>query len=209
MLTDEDEDFSLEEIPTAVGLIGPAALDGLAAFLAEQRREEFARIGAARAVQEIGTNHPDARPLAVGVLTAALERHADNPPGLNGTLVGHLMDLKAVEAVPAIRRAYAADRVDGTVCGNWQHVREALGLSPQPDDPPVKPVREYWRQFHPALAESQELFRRLQEAKGGGGGGPPAAAPRPPDRSVERQRRKDRDKRKAAKQARRQNRKRR
>ena len=57
---------------------------------------------------------------------------------LNAFLMSYLVDLKAVEAAPVMEKAFAADRVDISVQGDWEDVQIRLGLlderlTPAPD----------------------------------------------------------------------------
>jgi len=80
--------------------------------------------------------HPDARAECVAIFARQLEGFAEQDPTLNAFLVDPLLDLKAVEAAPVIERAFAADRVDESVVGDWEDVQIALGLKEQRETPP-------------------------------------------------------------------------
>jgi hypothetical protein len=95
-------------------------------------------------------------------------------------VVSCLLDLEAVEAAPAIERAFAAGRVAEGVCGDWEEVRYELGLRP---DPP--PARFYDHGIGPPL------------------GGLPAGSKSPRARARERSRAKRKEARKARKRNRR------
>ena len=66
---------------------------------------------------------PDLRDRVVGILTDALSRYATQEPELNGLLLVELLKLKATEAVPVIREAFLADRIDESMAGGWGDVR--------------------------------------------------------------------------------------
>ncbi len=57
-----------------------------------------------------------------------LERFAENDEELNAFLIYSLVNLKALEAAPLIERAFAADRVDTFIMGDWYDVQVELGL---------------------------------------------------------------------------------
>jgi PBS lyase HEAT-like repeat-containing protein len=50
----EDDDWVHEELPVVFGLIGPAALPALAAYLADLLHTDSSRISASRSIEEIG-----------------------------------------------------------------------------------------------------------------------------------------------------------
>ena len=136
---DEHHDDSVgEELPQVYGMIGPAAIPTLAAYLADPAHGLYARIATVHSLEQIGRRHASAHGACVAALTGQLERFAENDPTLNGFLVSYLLDLKAVESAPAIERAFAAGRVDISVAGDWEDVQVEFGLksareTPRPD----------------------------------------------------------------------------
>jgi hypothetical protein len=48
-----------------------------------------------------------------------------------------LVELAAVEALPAIRHAFELDTIDPMLRGSWGDILDQLGLAPEPDDPLV------------------------------------------------------------------------
>jgi len=129
----EDSDWVTEDLPDVFGMIGPAALPGLAAYIADDvSNNDTSRIDAISSVEKIGQHWPDARSQCIEVLTRQLELLGANEPDVNGFLIGSLVDLQAIEAVPLIERAFALGCVDLTIMGDWDHVQVELGLkSPQ------------------------------------------------------------------------------
>jgi len=125
---DDDDDWVGEELPEVYGMIGPAAIPALIAYLADTSHPLYARVAAAHSFAEIGVNHPDSRAECVAALTAQLERFAENSPTLNAFIIGYLMDLKAVESAPVMERAFAAGRVELPVAGDWEDVQIGMGL---------------------------------------------------------------------------------
>lgn len=134
------DDWALEEIPEVMGLIGPAAIPTLRAFLAQLERREYARIGAADALKEIGTRHRTARDECVAALTERLAACEEGAYGLNGFLVSNLLDLDGREALPAMEAAFGAGCVDEGVAGGWRDVRRHFGLATPEEDRPRGPV---------------------------------------------------------------------
>ncbi len=122
------DDWYVEEFQRVFGLIGPAAIQPLAAYLADEAHGESPRISAADGLREIVRHYPEARPEVVAILTAELSRHRTLRSSLNGFLVGNLLDLAAVESAEAIERAFAANVVDPTIAGDWGDVRQELGV---------------------------------------------------------------------------------
>ena len=125
---EHDDDWAGEELPRVFGMIGPAAIPALAAYLTDNRRGLWARVAAASGLKEIGQRRPEARAECAAALTRTLEQFADNDPALNGAIVSDLIDLKTVEAAPVIEQAFAVGRVDEMVMGDWEDAQIALGL---------------------------------------------------------------------------------
>jgi len=131
--TDEfDDDWTMEELPDVFGLIGPAALDPLATYLADDDHGLWARVTAASAIAKIGVQHPQLRDACVAALTSVLEFFVEHDEALNANLIYCLTELRATEAAPLMERAFAAGRVDEMLMGGWQEVQGELGLIPAP-----------------------------------------------------------------------------
>lgn len=122
------DDWAGEELPEALGLIGPTAIPVLSEYLADPSHGLWARLAAAQSLEEIGKQHPDARDECVAALAGQLEQFAELDPALNGFLISFLIDLKAAEAAPVMERAFAANRVDLSILGDWEDAQIALGL---------------------------------------------------------------------------------
>ncbi|MEX2386821.1 MAG: hypothetical protein WD534_03000 [Phycisphaeraceae bacterium] len=82
-------------------------------------------------MQEIAAAHDEQRDRVANSLAQQLEPFEQQPASLNAFLVSSLLKLKAVSAVDVIERAFAADAVDVSVVGNWNQVREELGVEGQ------------------------------------------------------------------------------
>lgn len=132
-----DDDAIEEDVPVALGRFGAPAIEPLQRYLADGTRGEFARAAAAIAVRHIGISSHALRPRAVGILIEALDHFAEQSPRLNAFLVSQLIELRAVDQIASIERAYAAGRVDEQVCGDFSEICVDLGLKPARP----KPVR--------------------------------------------------------------------
>ncbi len=111
------DEWMQEELRFVFGLIGPAAIPALTAYLADTSHELYPRGYAAHGLEEIGNWHPESRSEVIAALSKQLESFEENDYELNGFLISGLSRLKAVEALPLIERAFAADRVDEFVIG--------------------------------------------------------------------------------------------
>jgi hypothetical protein len=82
------DDFVGEDLPQAFGVLGPAAIPALAAYLANSRNHPLACGAAAHSLKEIGMGHSEARGACVAALADQLGRYAEQDPALNGFLIG-------------------------------------------------------------------------------------------------------------------------
>ncbi|MBU0491480.1 MAG: DUF1186 domain-containing protein [Chloroflexi bacterium] len=174
-IDDEDDEWVGEELPEVLGMIGPAAVPGLAAFLSDDAHGLWARVAAAAALQHIGQQHPAARDECIAILSRQLESFASQDPTLNAFLIDPLLDLKAVEAAPVMERAFAANVVDEWATGDWEDAQVRLGLKatreksrpqlsgwldPATEAPSVAPVPP-----RPARSKDQKKKNKRNQAK--------------------------------------------
>jgi HEAT repeat protein len=155
VLTDDDEDdWTLEELPDVFGLIGPAALGPVAGYLADADHGLWARVTASCAIAKIGVQHPQTRDACVAALTAVLERFIEHDESLNANLIYNLTELRAIETALLMERAFAAGRVDEMLTGGWQEVQVELGLLPAP---PPSSSGSLWRLAPPETSAGPRL----------------------------------------------------
>lgn len=124
----EYDDWVMEELPEVYGMIGPAAIRAITAYVADESHPLWGRITALSSLKEIGTRHPEARDKCVTALIQQLELFDENDPEINGFIILELSELKAVEALPLIKRAFAGDYVEESVMGDWDDVQVEFGL---------------------------------------------------------------------------------
>ena len=181
LITLEDWDWAIEEVPGVLGMIGPAALVPVTAALTRTAATGFPAISYAEALKAIADHHPETRDAVVAALIAQLDLYPRNDEGLNGFLIAYLVDFKVVKVAPLIEQAFLAGRVDEMVMGDWEDAQVGLGLLAERQTPRERPWEE------PALPP------------------PPVSASHPLGRNIERRRK---AKRKQARASRRQNRRR-
>src|SRR5216683_4469381 len=106
-----DNEWVMEELPEVYGLIGPVALPALTAFMSDHSNDEWPRIHASISVEKIGQGSPEARSLAIDILSKQLEAFHETEYEFNASLISNLIELDAKEAAPLIERAFAAEAV--------------------------------------------------------------------------------------------------
>jgi len=130
----DDDDWISDDMPKVLGMIGPAAIPPLTAYLADEQHGLWPRVTAGSCLQQIGEDHPTSRDECVGILTRQLELFEKQDETFNGMLISSLEDLKAVEAAPVMGGAFAADAVDESIMGDWEDVQVDLGLKEADED---------------------------------------------------------------------------
>ncbi len=122
------DDWVSEDGPQVLGEIGPAAVGPTVVYLADEGHDEWARVAAAKALEELGKRNPELREPCLNALRKQLARQAEQSESLNAFLILSLLDFKAVEALPEIREACDADHVDESVSGDFEDFEIELGL---------------------------------------------------------------------------------
>lgn len=169
----EEWDIFNEEITEVFGLIGAAALPALAAFLLDSSHMMFARVTAANAIAAIGRLHPETRARCIAILAECLASYAENEPDFNSMVTSALLDLEAVEALPAIKHAYDAGAADVSQLGDWEDVEIAFGVRTERDTPRPRytpfgiknPFLEIDPLLEAAVAEEERATRRHNTEK--------------------------------------------
>lgn len=130
------DDWVSEDLPKDLAEFGAAALGPLTAFLANAERGDWSRVASAQAIGYVGKAHLELRLDCIARLSAQLERFAEQSETLNAFLISPLWDLRAVEAMSVIERAFASRRVDESVLGDVEDVQIEFGLKTQREHPP-------------------------------------------------------------------------
>lgn len=126
-----DDDYLAATLPDAFGGIGAPAVAPLRALFFDRGKDVWARVRAAESLGKIGQHHPEARSEVVSALVARLDAAQSQVPEdeiLNAFVISELLDLRAVEAAPAIQQAFEEDRVDTSIV-DLDHALEELDLS--------------------------------------------------------------------------------
>jgi hypothetical protein len=163
-----DSDWLSDDLPRALVKLGPDCIPALAMYLIDTRHETLGRISTAETLKDIAEEYPDTHDQVKGILVSALELFDENDEELNGFLLANLLDLKAVEAMPVIRRAFDADAIDITVTGDLEDAEIEFGLREERATP--SRIMEVMDQKYPTLRKmreqvEQEEQRQKQQAK--------------------------------------------
>lgn len=151
-IDDDDDDWLSSDAHLVFGKIGPAAIEPLKTYLADENNPMYARSTASSSLAEIGNRYPEERERCIQGIAAVLERYESNDVGLNGFLIGDLVDVKAVEQIDLIKRAFEANAVDEFINGDVEDVQIEMGLL----EKRITPERP--RRYGPLVPESDDLF---------------------------------------------------
>lgn len=133
-LMEMDGDWPREEVPTVLGMIGPAAIEPLRLALSEWSRdadEPWPAGAAGSGLAEVAGRFPETRDTVVAILVRQLRWWGRQWPILNTMLIDDLIDLKATEAAPLIEEVFAAGAADTELSDDWEDVQVRLGLLPE------------------------------------------------------------------------------
>jgi hypothetical protein len=163
-----DNDLLLEDLPRALVKLGPDCIPALAMYLIDTRHDTLGRMSAGKTLKNIAKEYPGIHEQVKGTFLSALELFAENDEALNGSILGDLLDLKAVEAMPVIRRAFSANAIDITIAGDLEDAEIELGFREERATP--SRIKEVIDQKFPFLRElgdkaKQEEQRQKQLAK--------------------------------------------
>jgi hypothetical protein len=124
-----EDDYILETVPSAFGLIGQPAIAPLAKVIRDWGSKEYDYSAAQKvdALEKIAINHPETRDEVIEILLDRLNTPEKNDDSLNGFLISSLTNLKAEKALPAIEKAFQQDLVD-TIILRWHTVQYEFGL---------------------------------------------------------------------------------
>lgn len=123
--SDEEDDWSKEELPKAIAKFGALAIPELKKVLLEDtifQEDVWGYVGATDALAEIGKNHPELKSDVATVLKEKLRDCELNQPLLNAFIISHLVDLEDRESLPLIQETFEKDFVDEQVI-DWDWVR--------------------------------------------------------------------------------------
>ncbi len=159
---DYDDDWLSEDAPEVFALIGPAALQPLAEYLADEENGLYARAAIASSLSQMGKVHPETRDECVEILASELEAFETNDEGLNAFLIYELTQLKAVEHVDLIGKAFASDTVDEMVMGDFEDVQIELGLLEERTAP--RHIRPWFDDF-PLRKDAVQAEQNVKKAE--------------------------------------------
>ncbi|MBN2090912.1 HEAT repeat domain-containing protein [candidate division KSB1 bacterium] len=128
LMTNYDDDWVCNELPTVLSRIGEAAIKPLTKNLDDESIEIVPRICFSEAIAKIGLTYPETRMTCINILTSILSRFEENDPSLNGLIINDLVDLHAIDSFEIIKEAYNRECVDLQILGNLAVVEKKFGF---------------------------------------------------------------------------------
>jgi hypothetical protein len=147
-LFDLDFDRLTDELIDIVAIAGVAALPPTAAYLRDRTRWAWGRSRTADVIQKIAEQYPETREQGISILSEILANaENDHEQAVTGAM-SSLIDLKAAETLPLIRRAFELGKIDETVYGPWGDVLKEFSIVPEPGDPLIEESRQRFEVRH-------------------------------------------------------------
>jgi hypothetical protein len=148
--SESDSDLINEGLTDVLEEFGEPAVDPLTKFINDSGHNEFGYINASEVLANIAGRHPECRERVVASISAALEAHFErNDEDVNGFWLADLLNLKAVESYPIIKKVFEAKKINVRVAGDLEDVEIEFGMREKRDTPP------------PNVPLSPDLLRRL------------------------------------------------
>ncbi len=122
-----DEDYSYDEIPQVLDMIGLPALKTSINVLKSSSENFELKIVAAEAITNIARTHPQYRTDIVHVLGEEFKKYKTNDITLNAFLILGLVKLESYDYLKEMESAFEARCVDELVMGDWEDVQTEFG----------------------------------------------------------------------------------
>jgi hypothetical protein len=139
LMDDGEDDWFDGDANDVFALIGPVSIHPLKDCLLNEQNGLYARTEAASALREMSKKYPETRDLCVGIIASVVEKYEENDESLNGFLISDLVDMKAVEHIDLIEKAFASKNVDEFIRGDFEDIQIDLGLREKRSKPISRP----------------------------------------------------------------------
>ena len=149
-------------MPELLGTIGAPALEPIRSYLADRTRWVYGQAEACRALEHIAEQHPELREQVVAALSDMLRDAEDYDEVVCTAAMDALVELRAVEALPLIRRAFELGRIDEMLRGPWGDVLDDLGVEPEEGDPLLAESRQRFEERHERMMPREQREQLLE-----------------------------------------------
>lgn len=133
---ESDGDLINEGLTTALEEFGEPVVEPLTKFINEDGHKESGYISASEVMCHIAEKQPECRDRVVASISSALDTHFErNDEDVNGFWLADLLDLKAVESYPLIKKVFDAKKINVRVAGDLEDVEIEFGMREKRDTP--------------------------------------------------------------------------
>jgi len=157
----EYDDWAAVELPHVFGKIGKPAIGAIVQLANDADKQDSIRSIAAEGLHRMAEYHTETRDEVVACLAEMMMKAAHNNIEFNSTLLVGLVDLRAIEAAEAIEQAFANDRLDAGMIGDWEAVRRKLGVEGLGLEMPPRPhnsVQRFRRRMGIGIFSDKPIF---------------------------------------------------
>ena len=135
VMTENNDDWALSELPKIMGMIGQPAIAPLATFMLDKDHTEFSRVMAGDGFCAVAKNNPALRDNVLKSYQEYLQQPDILMNSFNGLLVCFLLDLDAKELINEIRHLFTQQCVDLSCAGDIEDVEIVLGFRDKRETP--------------------------------------------------------------------------
>lgn len=127
-IMDGIDEWAFDELPIVFAMIHPEDISPFTRILTDRRFSNNERFVIINALQKMIEQSPQTTSHCKEVLLEELKHFEENDDEFNGYLISILVDAKVKEALPWIERAFEADMVDPSFCGDLDDILIDFGL---------------------------------------------------------------------------------
>lgn len=148
-----DMDVLAEVLPFYLGNFGLAAIPNLQLAM-DKSEDPFIRVIFSEALEAMAHQYPETRSQVIEVLAKNLENYDTLDEIDNAFLIHNLVELKAVEQLPLIKKAFDAEKVDWSYMGDYEEIEIAMGVKTERTTP-----KPNFNRSNQEMAMLEEFFR--------------------------------------------------
>lgn len=148
-----DMDVLAEIFPFYLGNFGLEAIPNLQLAM-DKSEDPFIRVIFSEALEAMAHQYPEIRSQVIEVLAKNLANYEKLDEMDNAFLIHNLVELKAIDQLPLIKKAFDAEKVDWSHMGDYEEIEIAMGVKTERTTPKPK-----FNRLNPEMAMLEEFFR--------------------------------------------------
>ena len=145
---ERDDEAAIRELPEVFAHLGAGAIPLLSEYLSNPANPPLARTLVSAGLLKLAQRTPGQRAACAAAIAAGLAQYASNPQDMNAFLISDLAGLKATEHAGLVALAFAAQRVDQFLIGNFEDFQLDVGLLAERPAPRQDPGWSINPHFH-------------------------------------------------------------